>query len=259
MSDTLTPARIMGTAMGFMSSKALCTAVEVDLFTVLGARTLTGPELAAELAFQTRPAIDFFDALVALGFLNRDADPVGAYSNTAETALFLVKSSPAYVGGLVTMASTRLYKFWHDLPTALRTGLPQNEVKHTGVSLFDVFEKDPAALRAFSEAMAGATLPSSIRLATTFNFGPYSTYADVGGSAGVLAIQVAKANPHLAVQTVDLPGVTALAAEAIAASGLTNAKAVTGNFFTEPLPKVDIISMARILHDWCVCECVCIV
>ena len=37
------------------------------------------------------------------------------YRNTAETALFLDKNSPAYIGGILEMANARLYRFWGDL------------------------------------------------------------------------------------------------------------------------------------------------
>ncbi len=44
------------------------------------------------------------------------------------------------------MMHDRLYPFWSDLDEALRTGKPQNELKHTGKSLFEELYADPARL-----------------------------------------------------------------------------------------------------------------
>ena len=54
------------------------------------------------------------------------------YFNTPTTALYLDRSSPRYIGGIPEMLNARLFKYWNDLPEALRTGKPQNETKHGG-------------------------------------------------------------------------------------------------------------------------------
>ena len=51
----------------------------------------------------------------------------GRYRNTAQTAQFLDKNRPTYVGGILEMLNARLFGFWNDLGTALKTGQPQNE------------------------------------------------------------------------------------------------------------------------------------
>jgi hypothetical protein len=53
----------------------------------------------------------------------------GRYLDTPQTALFLDRESPPYIGGLLEMANDRLYPFWASLTEALRTGQPQNEIK----------------------------------------------------------------------------------------------------------------------------------
>ena len=73
-----------------------------------------------------RSARDFFDALVALGFLERTD---GIYTNTPAARLFLDRNKPSYVGGILEMCSRRLYGFWNGLTDGSRTGQPQNEVK----------------------------------------------------------------------------------------------------------------------------------
>jgi hypothetical protein len=91
---------------------------------------MTAEQLGA--AHGPRGRYDFFDALVALGFLHRDGDgPDGRYRNTPETAAFLVKQSPTYIGGMPRMFNSRLFGFWNSLAEALRTAKPQNEIKLT--------------------------------------------------------------------------------------------------------------------------------
>ena len=56
---------------------------------------MTARELGDALGLHPRGTFDFFDALVALGFLERDGDgPEGRYRNTPETAAFLVEEQP---------------------------------------------------------------------------------------------------------------------------------------------------------------------
>src|SRR5215471_17032963 len=117
----LNPSAILQTAFSFWSSKVLLTAVELSVFTRLANRKLTGAELGAELKFHPRAVADFFDALVAMKFLDREGDGGSAkYFNTPEGALFLDEASPRYIGGILVMLNARLFKFWNDLPEALR-------------------------------------------------------------------------------------------------------------------------------------------
>src|SRR6266571_5989070 len=103
MSNTnpqLAPNLILQTAFAFWSSKVLLTAVEFDVFTKLGSRGMTGAELGAELGLHSRGISDFFDALVAMQFLDRAGDSTSAkYFNTPAGALYLDRGSPRYIGG----------------------------------------------------------------------------------------------------------------------------------------------------------------
>ena len=46
----------------------------------------------------------------------------------AETALFLDRNSPQFMGGFLEMANARLYPFWGDLTEGLRTGQAQRTI-----------------------------------------------------------------------------------------------------------------------------------
>ena len=112
----LSPARIMETGMAFWPARVLLSAVELGLFTELGDRAMTADELQKALNLHSRANPDFFDALVALKFLDREGDGPGSrYRNTAETGAFLNRKSPTFLGGFLEMAGARLYPFWGGL------------------------------------------------------------------------------------------------------------------------------------------------
>jgi hypothetical protein len=249
---TLSPARIMEVGMGFWPSKVLLSAIELRLFTELGARAMTGSELQAALQLHPRANPDLFDTLVALGFLHRDGDgALARYRNTEETALFLDRGSPQFIGGFLEMANARLYPFWGDLTDGLRTGQPQNEIKHTGASMFAELYSKPDRLELFMDAMTGISAGNFRAFADKFDFSRYLTLCDVGGATGQLSMLVAQRHPHLQCTSLDLPAVTEIASRKIAAAGLADrVSARSLDFFAEPLPKAEVITMGMVLHDW---------
>lgn len=251
MSD-LTPSHIMQIGMGFFASKTLLSAVELKLFTALARQPMTGAEIARSLALSDRAVPDFPDALVALGLLERAGNgPEARYSNTPETALFLDSDSPAYVGGILEMANARLYRYWGDLTEALRTAKPQNETKHSGEAMFTKLYEVPERLEQFMNAMSGISAGNFRTLAQKFDFSNYRTLCDVGGATGLLSCMVAAAQPHMICTSFDLPNVVPIVTRKIAEAGLSDkVKAVGGDFFADPLPRADVITMGMILHDW---------
>ena len=246
------PARIMEVGMAFWPAKVLLSAVELQLFTTLGPRSMSGDELQAALQLHPRATSDFLDTLVALRFLEREGDgPLARYRNTVETALFLDRSSPQFMGGFLEMANARLYRFWGDLTEGLRTGQPQNEVKHAGTSMFGELYSKPERLEQFMDAMAGISAGNFRAFAEKFDFSRYGTLCDVGGATGLLSMLVAQRHPHLRCTSADLPVVTSIAERKIAAAGLSDrVTARSVDFFKDPLPKADVITMGMILHDW---------
>jgi len=246
------PSPILQTAFGFFSSKVLLTAVELGVFTRLGARRLSGAELGRELELHPRAIADFFDALVAMRFLEREGDgPAAKYFNTPDCALYLDKTSPRYIGGILEMLNARLFRFWHDLPEALRTGKPQNEVKHGRKGMFEELYSELPRLEQFMGAMTGLSRINFEAFAEKFDFSRFKTLCDVGGATGLLSIEVAKRHAHLKCVSFDLPPVEPIAQKHIAAAGLAGrVGTAAGDFFADPLPKADVITMGMILHDW---------
>ena len=250
--NPVSPSRIMEVGMGFWPAKTLLSAVELGVFTELGGGTMTGDQLQSALGLHTRANPDFFDTLVALYFLERDGDGAPArYRNTQETGTFLDKNSEGYIGGFLEMANARLYPYWGDLSEALKTGQPQNEIKHTGKSMFAELYRDRDRLEQFINAMTGISAPNFQAFADKFDFSRYDSLCDVGGASGQPSMMVAERHSHLRCISADLPGVTAIAKRNIDAAGLANrvtAQAI--DFLVDSLPQADVITMGMILHDW---------
>jgi ubiquinone/menaquinone biosynthesis C-methylase UbiE len=246
------PDAILQLGMAFWGSKTLLSAVELGLFSLLAEGPKTGRQIEAGLNLAPRATFDFLDALLALGMLERDgAGEAARYRNTPATSLYLDRASPHYVGGILEMANARLYRFWGDLTEALRTGKPQNEVKHSGRPMFDELYADPARLEQFMAAMAGISRANFTAFAEKFDFSRYATLADIGGATGQLACLVTERHPHITARSCDLPAVRPIAERHISARGM-NARVTAEelDFLAQDFPQADVITMGMILHDW---------
>jgi cyclopropane fatty-acyl-phospholipid synthase-like methyltransferase len=99
--------------------------------------------------------------------------------------------------------------------------------------------------------MTGLSRINFEAFADKFDFSKYKTLCDVGGATGLLCTEAVKKHPHLSCISFDLPPVAPIAKKHIAALGLSDRVATaSGDFFKDPLPKADIITMGMILHDW---------
>lgn len=245
----VTPDAIMQLGTAFWGSKALLSAVELKVFQEL---CETGPqgcdELRDRLGLHPRSARDFFDALLALGMLERDDD--GRYSNTAATELFLDPAKPSYIGGMLEMANSRLFQFWGSLTEALRTGEPQSETK-TGDEFFTTLYADPEKLAQFAGAMSGLSAATGQAIAAKFPWHDYTSVIDIGCAQGTVPVAIAGAHEHLVGGGFDLPPIRPVFDAYINRHGLADRLRFTpGDFFADPLPSADVLIMGHILHDW---------
>jgi hypothetical protein len=122
--SVVTPDRIVRLGYAYREAKTLLSAVELGVFTALAEGPLDLDTLRNKVAVDQRGARDFFDALVALDLLERDH--AGRYANTPETALYLDRRKPTYLGGELEFINAQLYAQWNSLTAALKTGQPQS-------------------------------------------------------------------------------------------------------------------------------------
>src|SRR5215475_11434938 len=248
MDQEVTYDRIMQTAMGFWASKTLMSAVELGIFDALANGPLDTTALRLRLGIHERSDHDFFDALLAQGLLRRDK--AGLYTNSPETARFLDRAKPSYIGGIIEMFNARLYRFWGSLTEALRTGEPQNEAK-SGGDLFGNLYTDPVRLEGFLRAMTGMTTPVADALAGVFPWEGVSSVVDIGSAQGCVPVRLALAHPHLTASGFDLPEVGPVFARYVAEHNLSDrVRFISGDFFQNKLPTADVLIMGMILHDW---------
>ena len=89
------PALIFDTLNGYQRSQAIKTAVELELFTAIGEGKTTAKEIAERCGASARGTRILCDFLTIIGFLTKQDNK---YALTPDSAMFLDKRSPAYMG-----------------------------------------------------------------------------------------------------------------------------------------------------------------
>ncbi len=219
-----TPDKILELIDAFRSSKTMFTAVKLGIF-----------EGARPSDYKALPRL--LDACVALGLLEqRD----GVYVNTPESDKYLHSDSPDSLTGYIHYSNEALYPMWAHLEDAVREGTPRwNQTFGVEGGIFLGFFRTEESKRQFLKGMHGFGRISSPAVAAAFDLGRFHRLIDLGGASGHLAEAVRERYPKIEAQVFDLPEVAELYPGTIA-----------GDFFTDPLPKADLYSVGRILHDW---------
>jgi SAM-dependent methyltransferase len=240
------PNRIVNTAYLFRQSKVLFVAAQLDVFDFLAEGPLDLETLTARSGIHPRGARDFFDALVALGLLDRDSK--GRYANTSESDCYLVRGKPAYIGGLLRHLDERHYENWDRLCRALITGEPQSALGTKDYSGFYAVER---MQQLFLEGMSASSLIAAHSLAAQFPWSRYRTFIDIGTAQGCVPVEIARAHPHLRGGGFDLPEIDPAFTSYVASQQLSDRLTFyPGDFFADPLPQADVLIMGRILHNW---------
>lgn len=240
--DASTPAGILRLGNTFCDAKALLTAVELGLFTVLHTGSATEEQIRQRLGLHGRGLADFLNLLVALGLLERASS---GYRNAAGAGRYLVRGEGTYVGGFLERSNRNLYPAWGRLAEALRTGEQQSGSDFTTVL------NTPALLAQFVGMMDALTQVLGPLLIKSFDWPGSGTVLDVGGARGNLAAQVVKNQPQLTGTVFDLPQLAPLFDEMISQHGLTGRVHFhSGDFFRDELPPAEVVIMGHVLHDW---------
>ena len=243
----VTPDRIIQLGLAFRGAKTLLSAAELGVFTALAEEPLNCETLAKRIGIHERGACDFFDALVALGMLERDSS--GRYANSRETNLYLDRNKPTYIGGELEHFNAYVFPHWNRLTQALRTGQPQSGARATGH--YSALYSDSTALETLAKGMTGGTLPVGQALARKFPWHEYKSVIDVGTAQGALPVELALAHPHVTGGGFDLPPVRPHFESYVRQHGLADRlKFFAGDFLREPLPTADVLIFGRILHNW---------
>jgi ubiquinone/menaquinone biosynthesis C-methylase UbiE len=235
---TLSPAPIMEMASAFMQSRALLTACELDLFTVLGEHERSSGEASGLLHTDERATDRLMDALCAFGLLAKSG---GRFRNTPLSARFLVRGAPESLGGL--MHWVHLWESWGTLTAAVRKG--------GSVSTRPVGEHGEAWRTAFIAAMHGRARQHAPGVVASLDLEGVSRVLDVGGGSGAYAMEFVRARPGASAVIFDLPEVLPLTASYLKEAGLSARVALAaGDYDRDPLGDgFDLVFLSAILHS----------
>src|SRR5690349_8943464 len=120
MADDPTPGLVFQSFIGYQLTAALRAAIDVDLFTAIGAGVSTVPELARRCGASERGVRILADFLVTRGFLSKSD---GRYGLTPVAAAFLDTASPACLASAINfLAAPAVMEPFDHLTEAVRSG-----------------------------------------------------------------------------------------------------------------------------------------
>jgi hypothetical protein len=172
---------------------AMLAGMQLEIFTHLADGPRDAATLAAALGVAENRLQRLLYALVATGLLELRE---GAFANTPESANYLVKGRPTYLGGMHEL----LGHLWHaDLRTAqsIRSGEP--------AALHDYDAASDDEMAAMLRALHTNALNAGQDFLTRFNFSTARSVIDVGGGSGGVIATLCHAYPDLQGTLFDLP------------------------------------------------------
>ena len=233
------PQEIMGIARGFMESRALLTAIELDLFSALG-EGAAHAEAAKKIGADPRATETLLNALVSMGLVEKRD---GTYHNTGTTGRFL-NSGSRDDARLSTMHLVGLWDRWSTLTECVKEG--------TSVARKKGEERDEEGLKAFIAAMHRNASFRAEKIMGRIGLAGVNKVLDLGGGSGAYSIALAKIAPDLDITVMDLPPVIELTKQYIADAGLdAKIKTAPGDMMeADPGSGYDLVLLSAIAHMW---------
>ncbi len=221
----LDPMAVMGISSAYWQSKVLHTAVRLDIFTRLKGRTATAKQLATACKADPRGLEILLVAVVSLGLLSQKG---GRYRNNKLSNAFLVKGSPTFQGGIVSMFDS-WYPAWGDLYDAVVKGAPVVGKPH---------DQGPEALRNYIYGMHYRALGQGNLLAKDIDFSGRKHLLDVAGGPGTFCVKFCQKNKGLKATVLDLPQTLEITSEIVGSLGMADRVARRpGNYLTDTFGK----------------------
>jgi len=228
------PDDINETIRGFMPSRALLTALELDLFTAVGSGA-SAAEVAQRASTDPRSTEALLNALVSLKLLEKNGQ---VFSRTPRSSHFLAEDSrDSARSALIHIAD--LWNRWSALTECVRTGMPAKAEP-----------RDESSQRAFIAAMDRNAREGAVAVVREAGANGIRNVLDLGGGSGAYAVAFAKAVPELRAKVIELPEIAPLTREYIRRSGVQDRIIVQpGNMLTDPLGEnYDLILLSSICH-----------
>jgi len=188
----LDPMAVMQISSAYWHSNVLHVANSLDVFTKLAEEPATAEQLAKKCGTDSRGMELILIACVALGLLCKKGE---IYSNSKLAETFLVKNSPRYQGGIVSMFADWVAP-WSQLKDAVIHGKPVVEKQH---------DHGEEATRTYIMGMLYRGIPQAELLAEEVPLTGKQHMLDVGGGPGIFSIIMCQNNPGLKAAVFDLP------------------------------------------------------
>ena len=229
------PERIEQMIRGFMPSRTILTALELDIFTAVDAGA-DAQLIAAKIEADPRAAAMLLNALVALGLL---AKQDGVYTNTPESARFFTQDSKDNQrDGLLHTAN--IWHRWSTLTESVRCGssVPAGRTP------------TPEWTRNFIAGMQRNAKSRAPLVVKTLGVEGVRRILDLGGGSGAYSIAFAHASPDLRSEILDLPEVVPLTSGYVAKAGVSAQVAIrAGDMLHDDLGSgYDLVLLNAICH-----------
>jgi 2-polyprenyl-3-methyl-5-hydroxy-6-metoxy-1,4-benzoquinol methylase len=240
-----TPERILNTLNAHQQTAALRTAIELDIFSAIGAGANTAAALAAKTGAAEKGVRVLCDYMTIHGFLTKEH---GQYGLTQESALFLDRKSPASLASMVGFLALEHHRVNFDsLTQAVRKG---GAVWSHG----DNTKPNDEFWVAFAKSMAPLTKPSAEFIAGLLGAeeGQPAKVLDIAAGHGMYGITIARKNPKAEVVALDWPAVLQVAQENAQKFGVADRYRVRpGNALETDLGSgYDYVLLTNILHHF---------
>jgi ubiquinone/menaquinone biosynthesis C-methylase UbiE len=246
-----TPQLFFQTINSYQRTEALKAAIELEVFTAIGEGNSAVLEIANRCQTSERGMRILCDYLCIFGFLTKEG---GRYSLTQESAVFLDKHSPAYLGGATEfLLSPMLTDGFKDLAAAVRKG--GAVISEEGV----VAPEHPIWVK-FARAMAPMVAMPSQSMATLVDEKADRNLKilDIAAGHGLYGIAFAKNNPRAEIVALDWAPVLEVAKENARNAGVSDRySTIEGSAFdVEYGSGYDLVLLTNFLHhfDTATCE-----
>jgi 2-polyprenyl-3-methyl-5-hydroxy-6-metoxy-1,4-benzoquinol methylase len=237
------PGTIFETLNAYQRSAALRAAIDLDVFSAISAGNQTADAIAKSVNAPARAVRILCDYLAIGGHLVKEGD---RYSLSLDSATFLDKKSPAYLGGTIHfMLDPRLTAPFNDLSQVVRTGrttIPdQGTVSHDNPIWVD-----------FAKHMAALMYPAAVEIAELVAGAGEIRVLDVAAGHGLFGIMIAQRNPKARITALDWPNVLAVASENAAKFGVADRHStLTGDAFEVELGgPYDLVLATNFFHHF---------
>ncbi len=232
--------RLQKIAQAYWESAALMAAVELEVFTAIAHGHDTVPAAAQAVGISERNAERLLTVLAAMTLLERTGD---RFANAPDVQRFLVKDGDRYAGPWILFTKPRWEAFGR-----LSERLRDREENRLGAYVnFSVEDARRYHAATYSIGMGAARLFSR-----SVDLTGRKLLLDLGGGSGAYSIVATQTFPGLEAIVLDLPPVTVVADEYIAANGAAGrVRTLPGDFTRTEFPHgVDVVVMASNLPQY---------